>query len=144
MMARRHEYNARMSLARSVLDYAIGVQAPTVPLNAQQQAQMTNEGLTPLTTGSWLQALALDANRRFSDVNWAAQLQSMPPASVEREIAHELAATTICLPSSIGWRFSMRAPTQPISRQPPKPHFRRPFKWPRPISPTDCPNISRT
>ena len=97
MMARRHEYNARMSLARSVLDYAIGVQAPTVPLNAQQQAQMTNEGLTPLTTGSWLQALALDANRRYSDVNWAAQLQSMPPASVEREIAHELAATNYLL-----------------------------------------------
>jgi hypothetical protein len=96
-MARRHEYNARMSLARSVLDYAIGVQAPSVPLTAAQQQQMTNEGLTPLTTGSWLQAIMLDSNRRYSDVNWAAQLQAMPPASVEREIAQELASTNYLL-----------------------------------------------
>jgi hypothetical protein len=48
---------------------------------------------------------------------------------------------SICAP--IVWRFSMRAPTQPISRQPPKPHFRRPFQWPPPISPIDRPNISR-
>ncbi|VTZ48802.1 conserved hypothetical protein [Methylocella tundrae] len=96
-MARRHEYNARMSLARSVLDYAIGVQAPSVPLTAAQQQQMTNEGLTPLTTGSWLQAIMLDSNRRYSDLNWAAQLQAMPPASVEREIAQELAATNYLL-----------------------------------------------
>jgi hypothetical protein len=35
--------------------------------------------------------LSLEATRRISDVTWAAGLQAMPPASVEREIATELA-----------------------------------------------------
>ena len=58
---------------------------------------MQNEGLTPVGTGSWLQVLMLDANRRYSDVNYAAQLQAMPPASVNREIALELASTNYLL-----------------------------------------------
>ena len=91
--ARRREYNARMSLAHNVLDYVISTQAPSVPLTAQEQQQMQNEGMTPVQTGSWLQALTLDVDRRYSDVNWAAQLQAMPPASVQREIALELAVS---------------------------------------------------
>ena len=94
---RRHAYNARISLARQVLDYAVGIQSPSVPLNSAQQTQMQNEGLTPVSTGSWLQVLMLDANRRYSDVNYAAQLQAMPPASVDREIALELASTNYLL-----------------------------------------------
>jgi len=89
--ARRREYNARMSLARSVVNLAIGQQTPGVILTAQQQQLLTNEGLTPPASGSWLQALSLEATRRISDVTWAAGLQAMPPASVEREIATELA-----------------------------------------------------
>jgi len=95
--AHRAEYNARMSLAHGVLDYAIATQSPSVTLSADQQQQMTNEGLTPITTGSWLQAMTLDVNRRYSDVNYAAQLQAMPPASVQREIALELSATNYLL-----------------------------------------------
>jgi hypothetical protein len=89
--ARRREYNARMSLARSAINLAIGQQSPGVILTAQQQQLLTNEGLTPPASGSWLQALSLEATRRISDVTWAAGLQAMPPASVEREIATELA-----------------------------------------------------
>ena len=48
---RRHAYNARISLARQVLDYAVGIQSPSVPLNSAQQTQMQNEGLTPVSTG---------------------------------------------------------------------------------------------
>jgi hypothetical protein len=95
--ARRREYNARMSLAHTVLDYVIGTQTPSVPLNAQQLQQMQNEGLPQIQNGSWLQALTLDVERRYSDVNWAGQLQAMPPASVEREIALELAVTNYLL-----------------------------------------------
>jgi hypothetical protein len=94
---RRHAYNARISLARHILDYAIGIQSPSVPLNATQQAQMQNEGLTTTGTGSWLQVLMLDAERRVSDVNYAAQLQAMPPAAVNREIVLELGATNYLL-----------------------------------------------
>jgi hypothetical protein len=89
--AHRREYNARMSLARSVIDLAIGQQTPGVTLTTQQQQLLTNEGLSIPTSGSWLQALSLEATRRISDVTWAAGLQAMPPASVEREIATELA-----------------------------------------------------
>ncbi len=89
--AHRREYNARMSLARSVIDLAIGQQTPGVALTVQQQQLLTNEGLPVPASGSWLQALSLEATRRISDVTWAAGLQAMPPASVEREIATELA-----------------------------------------------------
>ncbi len=89
--ARRRSYNARMSLARSAINMAIGQQTPGVTLTAQQQAVLTNEGLPVPASGSWLQALSLEVTRRISDVAWAAGLQAMPPASVEREVATELA-----------------------------------------------------
>jgi len=96
-MARRRQYNARMSLARSVLNDAIAAQSPSVALTAAQKTQMTNEGLTAIDTGSWLQTLTLEVHRRYSDIDWAAQLEAMPPASVQREIARELAATNYLL-----------------------------------------------
>ena len=89
--ARRRSYNARMSLARGMMNYAIGIQAPVVTLNADQRKQMTNEGLTATDKGSWLQAVTLEVNRRFSGLQWAANLQGMPPATVQREIATEMA-----------------------------------------------------
>ena len=94
---RRHAYNARVSLARHILDYAIGIQSPSVPLNAMQQAQMQNDGLASTTTGSWLQVMTLDAERRVSDINYAAQLQAMTPAAVNREMVLELGATNYLL-----------------------------------------------
>jgi hypothetical protein len=48
-------------------------------------------GLPAQTQGSWLQVLQIESERRVSDETWAANLQSMPPSSVEREIATELA-----------------------------------------------------
>ena len=95
--ARRRAYNARMSLAHAVTNYAIGVQSPSVTLTSAQQQEMQNEGLTPTATASWLQALMLDANRRYASTNYAAQLASMPPNSVSREIATELAQTNYLL-----------------------------------------------
>lgn len=91
--ARRREYNARMSLAHSVLDYVAAAQSPSVSLNAQQQQQLQYEGLPAVATGSWLEALSLDVERRYSGLDWAAQLQAMPPTSVEREVALELAVS---------------------------------------------------
>jgi hypothetical protein len=88
---RRRSYNARMSLAQSLVDQEIGMQTPSVPLTALQQQYLTNIGLPSQTNGSWLQVLQIESERRISDVTWAATLQSMPPASVEREIAVELA-----------------------------------------------------
>ena len=70
------------------------MQTPSVPLTAAQQQYITNQGLPPQQTGSWLQVLQIEAQRRISDVNWNAQLQAMPSASVEREIATELALST--------------------------------------------------
>jgi len=88
---RRRSFNARMSLAQTFVDRQIGMQTPSVPLTPQQQQFLTGLGLPPQTTASWLQALQIEAERRISDVGWNASLQSMPPASVEREIAIELA-----------------------------------------------------
>lgn len=88
---RRRSYNARMSLARGALNYAIGIQAPVVTLNADQKKQMVNEGLPATDKASWLQATTMEVNRRFSGLQWAANLQQMPPATVQREIATELA-----------------------------------------------------
>ena len=96
-VAKRRAYNARMSLARQVASYAIGVQSPSVSLTADQQTEMTNEGLTATPTASWLQALMLDTNRRLSSTNYHAQLASMPPASIGREIATELSETNYLL-----------------------------------------------
>jgi hypothetical protein len=66
-------------------------------LNATQQAQMQNDGLASTTTGSWLQVMTLDAERRVSDINYAAQLQAMTPAAVNREMVLELGATNYLL-----------------------------------------------
>ena len=87
----RRSYNARMSLAQSVIDDIIGMQAPSVPLTSQQQAYLAELGLPQETTGSWLQVLQINAESRASDINWNAQLQNMPPAAVQREVALELA-----------------------------------------------------
>lgn len=89
--ARRRSYNARMSLGRSLLNYVIGIESPVVTLTAAQKQQLANEGLPTADRSSWLQAMALEVDRRFSDIGWAAALQKMPPATVEREIATELA-----------------------------------------------------
>ncbi|MBC7799640.1 MAG: hypothetical protein H7Z10_03380 [Gemmatimonadaceae bacterium] len=91
--ARRRSYNARMSLANGVMAYTIAVQTPSVPLTAQQKAQLVAERLPPQETGSWLTAVSLEVNRRMSDGGWHASLQAMPPASVQREIATQLALT---------------------------------------------------
>ncbi|MDE1905075.1 MAG: hypothetical protein KGH75_01310 [Rhodospirillales bacterium] len=87
----RREYNARISAAQTFLDTIVGMQSQTVPLTAVQQQYLTNMGLTAQTQGSWLQVLQIESERRVSDETWAANLQSMPPPSVEREIATELA-----------------------------------------------------
>lgn len=89
--ARRRSYTARMSLARDVLNFSIAVQAPSVTLTAAQQQQMQEQGRMPVQKASWLQAMDLEISRRVSSVSWAASLQAMPPASVNREIAMELA-----------------------------------------------------
>jgi hypothetical protein len=91
---RRRSFNARMSLAQSVVDSYIGMQTPSVPLTAQQQQYLVGRGLPQQQTGSMLQVLQIEAERRYSDVSWAAYLQSMPPAAVEREVATELALST--------------------------------------------------
>jgi hypothetical protein len=96
-LARRRQYNAQMSLARSVLNDAVAAQSPSVPLTAAQKEQLENAGLPTADRGSWLQALTLDVHRRYSDIDWAAKLQAMPPAAVQREIALELAATNYLL-----------------------------------------------
>ncbi|MCW2318898.1 hypothetical protein M2322_004467 [Rhodoblastus acidophilus] len=96
-IAKRRAYNARMSLARGVASLAIGVQSPSVTLTSEQQQEMTSEGLTATSTASWLQALMLDTTRRLSSTNYHGQLASMPPASIQREIATELAQTNYLL-----------------------------------------------
>lgn len=94
---RRRSYNARMSLAQGFVDTAIGMQTPSVPLTASQKQYLRNLGLPAQTNGSWLQVLQIEAERRVNGVTWNAELQSMPPASVEREVALELALTNYLL-----------------------------------------------
>ena len=96
-VVRRRSFNARMSLADTVIANTIGIQSPSVPLTAVQQKYLQDMGLPAQTTGSWLQMLQIEAERRISDVNWNANLQSMPPAAVEREIALEGALSTYLL-----------------------------------------------
>lgn len=89
--ARRRAYDARMSLARNTMTYTIAMQAPAVQLNEQQQNQLRALGVDPPpTSGSWMQVLGLEVDRRFSDVGWAASLQNMTPTAVSREIAIQL------------------------------------------------------
>jgi hypothetical protein len=95
--AERRRYNAQQSMAKSTLNYVLSVEAPTVQFTDDQKSEMTDLGLSPISNGSMLQAMLLDANRRLSSTNWSAQLQAMPPASVQREIAHELASTNYLL-----------------------------------------------
>jgi hypothetical protein len=96
---RRHSYNARMSLAQTFVDNAIGMQVPAIPLTATQTQYMQNLGLTVPASGngSWLQVLQIEAERRVSDVGWHTALQNMPPAAVEREMALELALNNYLL-----------------------------------------------
>ncbi len=96
---RRRSYDARMSLAYSVVDEQIGMRAPSVPITAEQTAYLTSVGLHAPASGSisWLTALQIEAERRASGVSWAATLQNAPPATVSREIAIELAMTNFLL-----------------------------------------------
>ncbi len=96
---RRRSYDARMSLAYSVVDEQIGMRAPSVPITAEQTAYLTSVGLAAPASGSisWLTALQIEAERRASGVSWAATLQNAPPATVSREIAIELAMTNFLL-----------------------------------------------
>jgi hypothetical protein len=90
---RRRSFDARMSLAQSVVDLQIGMQTPSVPIVPQQRQYLTNMGLPAPVDGniSWFQALQIEAERRVSDVGWAATLHEEPPVAVEREIAQEMA-----------------------------------------------------
>jgi hypothetical protein len=89
--AMRRGYDARMSLARGVLAHQIALQSPSVVLTDEQKRLLQARGVTPGNTGSWLQVMGLEVDRRVSDVGWASALQTMPPATVQREIAIELA-----------------------------------------------------
>ena len=94
---RRRSYNARMSLAQTFVDTTIGMQVPSVPLTAVQAQYLSDMGLPAQTNGSWLQVLQIEAERRVSDMTWNANLQSLPPASVAREMASELALNNYLL-----------------------------------------------
>ena len=52
---------------------------------------MQSEGIPVPASGSWIQVISLELNRRLASTAWQAGLQNMPPASVEREVATELA-----------------------------------------------------
>lgn len=99
-MIERRSYNARMSLARYAMAFITSLETPSVTLTNDQKAEMQAEGLTALDKGSWLQAMSLEVNRRVSNVTWNAQLQAMPPATVQREVATELAQTNYLLMQS--------------------------------------------
>ena len=88
---KRRSYNARISAAQTYVDSIVGLQSQSVPLTSEQQQFLTDANLPVPSKVSLLQSLQIESERRFSDINWNAELQSMPPASVEREIATELA-----------------------------------------------------
>jgi hypothetical protein len=94
---RRRSYNARMSLAQSVVDQEIAMQTASVPLTAVQQQYLSNMGLPAQQNGSLLQVMQIESERRLSDVSWASWMANAPPAAVEREIATELAQTNYLL-----------------------------------------------
>ena len=89
--ARRRGYNAKMSLARSVVNDIIASRTNSVTLTAEQKQQQTNMGLTATDTSSWYGTLELEVYRRAGGVDWAASLQAMTPKAVQVEIATELA-----------------------------------------------------
>jgi hypothetical protein len=88
---KRRSYNARISAAQTYVDSIVGLQSQSVPLTSEQQQFLTDGNLPVPSKVSLLQSLQIESERRFSDINWNAELQTMPPASVEREIATELA-----------------------------------------------------
>lgn len=94
---KRRSFNARMSAAQTYVDNVVGLQSSSVPPSSEQTAFLTAVGLPAGGNISWLQGLQIEAERRVSDINWNAQLQAMPPASVEREIATELALNNYLL-----------------------------------------------
>lgn len=89
---RRRSYDARMSLAFSVIDEQIGMRSPSVPITPAQTQYLTTIGLPAPLSGniSWYTATQIEAQRR-TGVSWAATLQASPPPTVVREIALELA-----------------------------------------------------
>ena len=87
--ARRRSYNARMSLARHVVNDIIATRTDSVTLTAEQKQQQTSMGLQPTATSSWYGALELEVYRRVGGVDWAASLQAMTPKAVSIELAHE-------------------------------------------------------
>lgn len=89
--ARRRGYNARMSLARDVVNDIIASRTESVTLTAEQKQQQADQGLTQTEKSSWFGALELEVNRRTGNVAYAAALQGMPPASLLREVATGLA-----------------------------------------------------
>lgn len=80
-----------MSLAGDVGSDVMAWHAATVQLTTAQQQEMTNEGEAPVDTGSQYQAIDLEVNRRFSGVQWHANLQAIGDKGVLVEIATELA-----------------------------------------------------
>ena len=96
---KRRSFDARMSLAQTVVDQQIGMQSPSVPITQLQSQYLTNMGLPQPTNGniSWFQALQIESERRVSDVGWASTLHGEPPVAVEREVAQELALTNYLL-----------------------------------------------
>lgn len=90
-LAKRRSYNAQMSLAGDIGNNIMGWHAATVQLTQAQQQEMTNEGQTATPTGSQFQAVDLEVSRRFSGVQWHANLQAISEKGVLVEIATELA-----------------------------------------------------
>jgi len=88
---RRRSFNARMSLAQSIVDQQIAMQTASVPLTTTQQQFLNDMGLPAEQNGSLLQVMQIEAERRTSDVNWSAMMAAATPAAVNREIANELA-----------------------------------------------------
>ncbi len=68
-----------------------GMQTPSVPLTTIQTQLPQDMGRPAQTNGSWLKVLQIEAERRISDPTWNANLHDMAPASVQREIASEMA-----------------------------------------------------
>lgn len=84
--ARRRGYNARMSLARDVMNDLIASRTESVTLTPEQKQQQADQGLTQTERSSWFGALELDVNRRAGNVAYAAALQGMPQATLLREL----------------------------------------------------------
>jgi hypothetical protein len=57
---KRRSYDARMSLAQSVVDQQIGMQSPAVPITPQQQQYLTNMGLQQVDISATQVAQATD------------------------------------------------------------------------------------